>query len=425
MEKMMVTSLRDCAIAGQRVLLRLDINSPIDPLTHRIVNDNRLVKSLPTLRWLQQGGARTAIIAHQGDTLDYQNLIPLAEHAERLSTLLGSAVRYIDDVCGPAAVAAVRALQPGDVILLGNLRYLGEELSTFEKDVKLQPDQMLQTWLVRSLAPLFDLYVNDAFSAAHRNAPSMTAFQQVLPSAAGFLFSEEYAALYAVLHQAQKPCVFILGGAKISDAFGMMARVLANGTADRILTTGLVGQVFLLADQVDLGDLTRQFLRERDLLPFVDAARDLLQTYPEVIDRPVDLAYDQDGRRCETELAALPAKQLYLDIGARTIRQYQAIIAQAGTIFANGPAGVYEKPQFAIGTRQVWQAVADSTAYSVIGGGDTVSSASRMIDLKQISCVCTAGGAMIRFMSGKKLPLVEAMEMAANRPGQKEREQHE
>ena len=137
-----------------------------------------------------------AIIAHQGDTLDYQNLIPLKEHAEKLTILSGREVKYIDDVCGPAACEAVNALREGECILLGNLRYLCEEISGFEKEVKLQPCEMLDTWLVRTLAPLFDLYVNDAFSAAHRNCPSMTAFQQVLPTAAGFLLFDEYKALY-------------------------------------------------------------------------------------------------------------------------------------------------------------------------------------------------------------------------------------
>ena len=179
-----MTPLDGMDVAGKRVLLRLDINSPIDPQTKKIVNENRLKKSLPTLHYLLDGGAKVAIIAHQGDTLDYQNLIPLKEHAEKLTILSGREVKYIDDVCGPAACEAVNALREGECILLGNLRYLCEEVSGFEKEVKLQPCEMLDTWLVRTLAPLFDLYVNDAFSAAHRNCPSMTAFQQVLPTAA-------------------------------------------------------------------------------------------------------------------------------------------------------------------------------------------------------------------------------------------------
>ena len=173
-----INSIKDFNYKGKTVLLRLDINSPIDSKTKKITNENRINKSLPTLEYLLSQGAKVAIIAHQGDTLDYHNLISMAEHAALLSKKLGRKVEYIDDVCGPAAQQAVKNLQYGEAILLGNLRYLTEEVSTFESAVKLEPKDMLQTYLVRNLAPLFDCYVNDAFSAAHRNAPSMVAFQE-------------------------------------------------------------------------------------------------------------------------------------------------------------------------------------------------------------------------------------------------------
>lgn len=410
-----MTPLDGMDVTGKRVLLRLDINSPIDPQTKKIVNENRLKKSMPTLRYLVEGGAKVAIIAHQGDTLDYQNLIPLREHAEKLTALLGREVRYIDDVCGPAACEAVRALGEGECILLGNLRYLCEEVSGFEKEVKLKPSEMLDTWLVRTLAPLFDLYVNDAFSAAHRNCPSMTAFQEVLPTAAGFLLFDEYRALYQVLHGARKPAVFVLGGAKISDAFGMMEAVCANGTADQILTCGVTGQVMLLAKGVQLGKTTEDFLKARDLWCFVEQAKDLLRRFPEVFQLPQDLAFEREGKRAEIDVEALPVEASFCDLGAKTIAAYGERIAQAGTIFANGPAGVYENPLFETGTREIWNAVANAPGYSVIGGGDTVSSATRLADIAKVDYVCTAGGAMVRFMSGKKLALVAAMEGAYER----------
>ena len=169
-----MTSLDQFDYDGKTVLLRVDINSPIDGETKRIVNENRIQKSIPTIKHLLDGGAKLAMIAHQGDTLDYQNLIPMEEHAEKLSGYLGTGVSYIDDVCGPAAQERVRSLRPGEAVLLGNLRYLSEEISTFENAVKLKPDEMLDTYLVRGLAPLIDYYVNDAFAAAHRQrlAPS-------------------------------------------------------------------------------------------------------------------------------------------------------------------------------------------------------------------------------------------------------------
>lgn len=407
-----MTPLRGMDVSGKRILFRPDINSPIDPVTKKIVNENRLRKNAPTLKYMLDGGASVAIIAHQGDTLDYQNLIPMEEHAEKLSKLVGRTVRYIDDVCGPAAVAAVKSLNSGEALLLGNLRYLGEELSTFEKDVKLKPQEMLQTYLVRSLAPLFDLYVNDAFAAAHRNAPSMVAFEELLPSAAGFQLYDEYSALTALRDHPRHPAVFVLGGAKISDAFDMIGTALKCGTADRILTTGLTAIVMLLAKGVEVGQKTVDFLSEKDLLVFLKPAREYLELYGDKIVIPIDFAIEENGFRKEIDVSAMPLETLYLDIGTKTTQMYAALLKGAEMIFANGPAGVYEDARFADGTRGVWQAIVDSKGYSVIGGGDTVNSATKFIDLSRIDYVCTAGGAMIRFMSGKKLPLIGAMEKA-------------
>ena len=397
---------------GRTVLLRVDINSPIDTQTRRIVNENRIRKSLPTIRHLLDGGSRLALIAHQGDTLDYQNLVPMAEHAGKLSGYLGRRVDYIDDVAGPAAQAAVKALKPGEAVLLGNLRYLSEEISTFENAVKLQPDEMLDTWLVRGLAPLIDYYVNDAFAAAHRNAPSMVAFQELKPTAAGTLLADEVAALDRVMHSPEHPCVFVLGGAKISDAFGMMEPVLASGTADRILTCGITGEVMLLASGYRLGKKQENYLADRGLDAFVEPARKYLRDYPGRFVMPKDLAYATDGERREIPVTDLPTEQIFLDIGSATMATFEAVLLAAKTIFVNGPPGVYEQPEFAPGTRAIWRAVAESPGYSVIGGGDTVTAATKFVDLEDIDYVCTAGGAMVRYLSGIRLPLIEAMEKA-------------
>lgn len=407
-----IKSLREADLKGKRVLLRLDINSPIDSKTKRIVNTNRIEKSLPTLRYLSEQGARTSIIAHQGDTLDYQNLIPLNEHAQKLSALLGSPVPYIDDVCGPSAVALADSVPEGGFCLLGNLRYLAEEISTFETVVKLTPSQMTDTWLVRSLAPHFDLYVNDAFAAAHRSSPSMVAFQELLPSYAGELLYKEYSTLTKVLKDPARPAVFVLGGAKISDAFGMMEQVLTNHTADRILTSGITGVIMLMAKGYEVGSMYYEFLKSKKLLDFIEPAKKYLAEYPDQIEFPQDLAIEINGQRKELQVSDLPLEASYLDIGSETIRSYAKAIQSAGTIFVNGPAGVYENPLFDKGTREIWQAIADAPGYSVIGGGDTVSAAGKFIDLSKINYVSTGGGAMVQFMTGEPLPLITAMENA-------------
>lgn len=402
-------TLQDYDFQGKRVLLRLDINSPLDPETKKITNDNRLRKSLPTLTYLQEQGAKTAIIAHQGDTLDYHNLYPLEEHAAILSNLLDQEVTYLDDVCGPAAQEAVRKMKDGQFVLLGNLRYLSEEVSTFETAVKLTAKEMTETYLVRQLAPLFDIYVNDAFSAAHRNCPSMVAFQELLPSVAGFLLQNEVDNLDMLMENPDRPNVFILGGLKISDAFGMMETVLANGSADKIITSGVTGNLMLIAKGYDLGETTMNFLKERNLDKFLKPAREYLSKYGDRIELPRDLAYDNNGIRTEIVVDDLPVEALFLDIGQKTIQDYEEIIAHAGTAFVNGPAGVYENPMFQKGTKAIWESLAKSPAYTVVGGGDTVSAAQHFIDTADINYVCTAGGAMVRYLSGITMPLIEAM----------------
>lgn len=407
-----IRSMEEFNYRNKTVLLRLDINSPINPETKKIVSENRINKSLPTLNYLLEQGAKIAIIAHQGDTLDYHNLMPMKEHAEKLSQKLGREVKYIDDVCGPAAQEAVKNLKHGELVLLGNLRYLTEEVSTFENDVKLDAKGMLNTYLVRSLIPLVDYYVNDAFSAAHRNAPSMVAFQEVLPSAAGTLMFKEISALTKVMECPDKPSVFVLGGLKISDAFGMMKQVLENGTADRILCCGITGHIMLMAKGYQLGEANEKFIKNRNLDVFIEPAKEYLEKYGEKIIYPVDLAYEQDGARKEVSIEELPISHMCMDIGSETIEIFEDELSKAGTIFVNGPAGVYENKIFENGTKSIWNAIAEAKGYSVIGGGDTVSAAQRFIDTDKINYVCTAGGAMVRFLSGVKMPLIEAMKEA-------------
>lgn len=408
MEEIGIKSIIGVDVKGKTVIFRPDINSP--QKEGKIVNDNRLNATVPTLRYLVEGGAKVAIIAHQGDTLDYQNLMSMAPHAERLSELSGIKVDYIDDVCGDSALERVKNLKEGEVILLGNLRYLTEEVSTFEKDVKLKAEDMQSTYLIRRLAPLGDIYVNDAFSAAHRNAPSMVAFEKLMPSYAGPLFFKEYEALNKVMTSATKPLVFVLGGAKISDAFGMMGKVLKDGVADKIVACGVTGVVMRIAEGYKVGAKYEQWLKDKDLLAFVEPAKELLASYGDRFILPVDFAYEEGGIRKEISLEELPKDDaMFLDVGAKSVEIFEEALMNAGTIFVNGPAGVYENELFSYGTDKIWNAIAKSPAYSVIGGGDTVTAASKFIDLKDVGYVCTAGGAMVRFLSGKRLPLIEAM----------------
>lgn len=409
-----ILTLDDFDFGDKTVILRVDINSPIDHRAGRLADDNRILKSLPTIRELSEMGARVVMLAHQGDTEDYQNLVSLALHAERLSELLARPVGFLDDIAGPAAIERIKALQSGELLLLNNVRYLTEEVSTFVNFVKLTPEQMAQTRLVRNLAPLADYYVCEAFAAAHRSAPSLIGFAEVLPAAGGRLFVDELSALTRVKESPTPPCVYVLGGARIADAFSMMKQILSKGTADYVLTSGLNGEVMLLAQGYQLGAPTERLIQDKGLSPFIDRARELLDAYEDRILYPTDLAVDDGGRK-EVTLEDLPVDHLLVDIGEQTISRYIEVVGKAMTIFVNGPAGIYEQPVGARGTERLWTAIANAPGYSVIGGGDSVAAAARFNVRDWMGYVCTSGGGMVRFLSGQVLPVVEALQRAKQR----------
>ena len=324
---MRITSLDDVDVRGRTVLLRPDINSPIDRETGKIVNENRIDKSLPTIKDLADAGARLVIIAHQGDTLDYHNLVSLEEHAGKLASKLGREVKFIDDVAGPAARSTIQELRDGEILLLDNIRILTEEVSTFENAVKLTPEEMTRTYLVRNLAPLVDLYVNDAFAAAHRNAPSLVGFQELVPAAGGRLLVDEVNSLSSVAEDPDRPCLFVLGGLKISDAFSMMAKVLRDGTADSVITSGVTANVMLWARGVDIGDPSREFITDRSLDSFLPQATAWQEEFGDRISVPTDVAVEgDDGQRIEIQVADLPTDRLIIDIGSDTIARYEGLI---------------------------------------------------------------------------------------------------
>ena len=404
-----IRSIDEGAFAGKRVLLRVDINSPIDKKTGRIVNDNRILKSIPTIQDLLDKGARLAIIAHQGDTTDYGSLIGLSEHAERLSAALGKPVDFIEDVAGPAAVDKIMALGDGEALLLDNLRYLTEEVSTFEDSVTQEPADMASCYLIRRLAPVFDCYVNDAFAAAHRNSPSMVGFQELLPSYAGRLLMQELSALQSITDNPARPCIYMLGGSRAGDAFGMIEQVLKDGSADQLLLSGLVGQIFMMADGINIGESSAGFIRHKGFEQYLAPAKEFLDSYRDKISYASDVAVEVDGKRQDATLDEVTDEQDISDIGDQTIADYVAAISAAKTIFVNGPAGIYESELFDKGTKSLWNAVADAEGFSVIGGGDSVTSFAKYTDSSKLNYISTAGGALIRYLSGVKLPLIEAI----------------
>ena len=413
--KYAINTLDDFDFKGKVILCRLDLNSPYDRESHRLSDTERIIAAIPTIKELSQKGARLVLLAHQGGDLEYHNFISTSYHAAILSNLLSRKVDFIDDVCGPAARQAIASLKSGQILLLDNVRYMAQEMTLFETKLKLTPQEQAKTIVVSKLAPLAGIYVCDGFAAAHRAQPTLVGFEQYLPSAMGRLFEKEYEVLSGIMISPKHPVIFLLGGAKIEDAFDMMPKVLSDSIADKILTAGLLAQVFMISSGIDIGDVSREIIYKKKLDIFIGSAKELLLNYKDRILMPVDYASSLNNNRIEFGINKLPSSLPILDIGSKTIELYKEEISKAKTVFVNGPAGVFEKPETELATKELLTHIARSDSFSVIGGGDSISAVNKYGLIDGFSYVCTGGGAMVRFLSGEELPVVAALKKSANR----------
>ena len=402
-------TIDDFNFENKVALVRVDFNSPVDPETKKILEDVRIrAHGETTIRELVQKGAKVVVLAHQGRPGD-SDFIPMEQHAKILGEILDRPVKYVDDLFGEKAKKAIKNLKGGDILVLENVRTFADEQK------KGTPEEHAKTALVKSLAPLADVFVNDAFAAAHRAHVSIVGFTAVLPSVAGRIMERELKALGKALESPEKPCVFVLGGAKADDALRISKYVLDNDIADSVLTGGVAGHLFLAAKGVDLGKPNVEFLRKKELLSFVAGIGELVKRYPNRIKTPMDLAVDVNGKRKEIVVRDLPTTYPVCDIGGKTIEEYGKIIREAKSIVISGPMGVYENKEFMKGTKEVLGAIAGSKAFSLVGGGHTVAAVEQLGLEKKMGYVSTAGGALIEFLMGEKLPGVTALEAAAKR----------
>ena len=408
-----IKTLDDFDVKGKTVLCRVDINQPVDRATGKLKSINRIRACVPTIRELSEKGARVVLMAHQGSDIEYKNYYTTRPHADVLSDLLGFKVRWVEDVCGPTAREAIRNLKDGEVLLLDNVRFMAEEQTLFETKLCLSHEEQAKTQVVAKLAPLGDLYVCDAFAAAHRDQPTLCGFEQLLPSAMGRLFEKEYCTVSALMEEPKRPCVFVLGGAKIADAFQMMKTVLLKGSADKVLTGGLVANIFLTSQGKEIGKGSLDFIMKSNYGQFINVAKELYAQFGEKIVLPEDLAWVEDGSRREAAVGEIPADIGAVDIGSRTAKRYREEILAAKTVFVNGPAGVFEQPASEFGTKEIWQALADTGAFTVLGGGDSITATEKYNLTDKIGYICTGGGALIRFLSGEELPVVKALRHGA------------
>jgi phosphoglycerate kinase len=381
-------------IEGKRVLVRVDFNVPISDGI--ISDDSRIQAALPTIRHLRNHGAAVILASHLGRPKGkVEPSFSLKPVAMRLSEMLDTRVAMADDVVGESAQSLAKQLSSGDVLLLENVRFEpGEEKNDAE--------------FASALAGLADVYVNDAFGAAHRAHASTAAVADYLPAAAGFLMQSEVEALSRVLDSPESPLVVILGGAKVSDKIGVIEAFIQKAQA--ILIGGGMANTFLAAQGIDIG----KSMVEPDLLgqarSLVESAEDAGVELLLPIDLSVAPSTDQPDAAETIDLEEDIGDRMILDIGPATVRVFDEWIRQAGTIVWNGPMGVFEIPPFDTGTRNVAAAVADSPGYSVVGGGDSVAALHKLELVNEIDHVSTGGGASLEFLEGKALPGIKKLE---------------
>ncbi|KXB02283.1 phosphoglycerate kinase [candidate division MSBL1 archaeon SCGC-AAA261D19] len=405
---MFFLTLNDFDVKGKTVLVRVDINSPIEPETGEILDDTRIRMCSDTLKELVEKGAKVVVIAHQGRP-GSDDFTTLEKHAEAMSQVLNAPVKYVDDIFGKAARDTISELESGEILLLENSRFYSEEV------INKPPEEQAKTHLVRKLSPLMDLYVNDAFAAAHRSQPSLVGFGVTLPSAAGRLMELELKGLERG-REPEHPCLYVLGGAKVEDSLTLTNHVLKRGIADRVLAGGLVAQTLLASEGLELGDPNFRILSEKGYEEEIDRGKNILSSYRGKIKLPEDLRLEtKEGKAELLSVEDLPSDMIIYDIGDKTVEEYSKLIKNAKTVVANGPVGVFEKPAFAEGTNGILEAMVESNAFTVIGGGHLVAAANEGGFADQLDHVSTSGGSLMSFLSGEKLPVVELLERAAKR----------
>lgn len=399
---MEIGTLADTGKLTGTVLLRVDFNSPIDPSSNQILDDKRFREHLPTVQALED--ARLVVLTHQSRP-GKKDFTTLEAHAARLERLLGRPVTYVEDIFGRCAREAIRDAKRGDVLMLENLRFAAEE------NLTLKPEEAKKTLLVRRLASMADMYVNDAFGTAHRSQPSIVGLPLALPSVAGLLMEKEVTNLSRVFTDAPRPITFVLGGTKVDDSIAVAKNVLERGTADKVIVVGVVANVFLLAAGYDIGQPSAQLIDQLGYRGEVDKAKALLDSYRDRFSLPHSVAVRKDGERVEYPVDGIPRDAQVLDIGTESIALLSQEITSSGTVVVNGPAGLFEEEQFAIGTFELLKA-ASTVEFSVAGGGHSGVAIERLGIEDQFTHISTGGGAAIEFLTGKKMPAIEALEMS-------------
>jgi len=385
----------DTDVTGKKVLLRCDFNVPLDKATNAIADDQRIQASLPTIRHLLDNGAAVILCSHLGRPKGEWNLkYSLAPVAVRLSKLTGLPVEMAKDVVGRDSAAKAAGLKPGQMLLLENLRFHREEEAN---------DPVFS----QKLADMADLFVSDAFGTVHRAHASTCGVAAYLPAVSGLLVEKELRIMGRALENPRRPFVAVLGGAKVSDKLGVISNLLEK--ADTLIIGGAMAYTFVKALGGSVGKSPLEEDRLSYALDMMDKAKKKGKTILLPVDNLAAAEFSADARAVEVPAAAIPDSLMGMDIGEGTIALFSEVLRGAGTIFWNGPMGVFEFPAFATGTRAITQAMAESDAITIVGGGDSASAVEQFGYADRMTHVSTGGGSSLEFFEGLELPGVACL----------------
>lgn len=387
-------SIRDIDVKGKVIFTRVDFNVPLKDGV--ITDDTRIRAALPTIKFLAENGAKVLLASHLGRP-DGQVVeeLRLNAPAKRLADLLGKEVKKVDEAYGANVKAEIDAMTDGDILVLENVRF-------YPGETKNDPE------LAKEFAALADIFVNDAFGAAHRAHASTTGIAHEIPAVAGFLMEKELEVLGKAMENPERPFTAIIGGAKVKDKIGVIENLLDK--VDNLIIGGGLAYTFAKAKGLEIGKSLLEADKQELALSFLKKAEEKGVKFLEPIDVVVADGFGEDVPRKVVPIEEIPSDWEALDIGPKTVELYSKVIAESKLVIWNGPMGVFELNAFANGTKGVAQALADSDAYSIIGGGDSAAAAEKFNLADQMSHISTGGGASLEFIEGKVLPGVEALD---------------
>ncbi len=396
-------TMGDYDLSNKTVYLRVDVNSPINPLTGEIMDVSRFVSHLETLRELSD--SKVVIVGHQSRPGN-EDFTTFRLHAGQLERLLNRPVRYVDSLFNSEVRKTIRNMERGDLIMLENSRFFSEEIVIDPTDI----EAMESTHIVRELGPLFDYFVIDAFPAIHRAQTTLVGFRRIKPNLAGRLVEREVTMLDRLKEGNEHPKIAILAGSKISDSISVSEHFLKKTIVDNILVGGVVANAFLWASGKKIGKRNEELIvkSNKNHKELLEKCRTLLHDFRGRVVLPVDFVLSPSNNLIGVD-TEVPDDQILADIGIETTSQFKDIISKSRAVFINGPMGMYEIENYSFGTREILEAVASLNGLTVAGGGHTIGALEKLGLKRKITHVSTGGGALISYLSGEPMPVLESL----------------